>query len=73
MSDLVLVVNAGSSSLKYSLVDAATGDEPADGIVEAIGEDRGALTHRGPNGQHEEKRTFADHEDALRAALEKKV
>ena len=70
MSDLVLVVNAGSSSLKYSLVDAATGDEPADGIVEAIGEDRGALTHRGPNGEHEEKRTFADHEEALRAVLD---
>jgi acetate kinase len=70
MSDLVLVVNAGSSSLKYSLVDAATGDEPADGIVEAIGEDRGALTHRGPSGEHTDKRAFTDHEDALRAVLD---
>lgn len=34
---LVLVVNAGSSSLKYRVVDAATGEAAADGIVSEIG------------------------------------
>ncbi|MFQ6172433.1 acetate/propionate family kinase [Oryzobacter sp. R7] len=36
---LVLVVNAGSSSLKYRVVDAATGESAADGIVSEIGGD----------------------------------
>ena len=35
----VLVVNSGSSSLKYAVVDADSGDTIADGIVERIGED----------------------------------
>ena len=35
----VLVVNSGSSSLKYRLVDADSGDAVAGGIVERIGED----------------------------------
>jgi acetate kinase len=34
----VLVVNSGSSSLKYAVVDADSGDTMADGIVERIGE-----------------------------------
>lgn len=34
----VLVLNAGSSSLKYQVVDAATADVAASGIVERIGE-----------------------------------
>jgi acetate kinase len=66
----VLVVNAGSSSLKYSLVDAADGTAAASGTVERIGEDSGVLTHRGPDGEHRSERRVADHEDALRAALD---
>ena len=42
---LVLVVNAGSSSLKYSLVDGDTGAAAAVGAVERIGEETGSLTH----------------------------
>ena len=38
MSDPVLVVIAGSSSLKYSLVDAGTGEALGAGLVERIGE-----------------------------------
>ena len=50
MSTHVLVVNAGSSSLKYSLVDAGTGPSLASGMVERIGEPTGILTHTGPDG-----------------------
>ena len=70
MSALVLVVNAGSSSLKYSLVDADTGDEPADGLVERIGEPSGAVTHRSDGEEHRDEREVPDHEAALRAALD---
>jgi acetate kinase len=69
VSDYVLVINAGSSSLKYSLVDASTGAAPAVGLVERIGEAEGVLTHRGPDGESRTQQTFGSHEDALRAAL----
>lgn len=70
MSAPVLVLNTGSSSLKYSLVDAASGDASGSGLVERIGEPHGTLTHHGPDGDHRTDRPFADHEDALRAMLE---
>lgn len=38
MSTLVLVINAGSSSLKYQLLDPATGQKHAKGLIERIGE-----------------------------------
>ena len=44
MGELVLVVNAGSSSLKYSLVDAASGAALASGLVEQVGEPSVART-----------------------------
>ncbi len=53
MSETVLVLNSGSSSLKYQLVEPSTGASLVDGIVERIGEDGGV----------------ADHEAALRAAF----
>jgi acetate kinase len=69
--DNVLVVNAGSSSLKYSLVEAGSGDALATGLVERIGESSGVLTHTGPDGKpHRTERPVANHEDALRAALD---
>ncbi|MEK8172641.1 hypothetical protein NKH77_36245 [Streptomyces sp. M19] len=34
----VLVLNSGSSSVKYQLLDMADGSRPASGIVERIGE-----------------------------------
>jgi acetate kinase len=66
----VLVLNAGSSSLKYSLVDATSGDESASGTVERIGEAHGTLTHHGPSGDHRTERAFAGHEQALEAVLD---
>ena len=56
MSSHVLVLNAGSSSLKYSLVDAETGAAPATGSVERIGEARGRLQHSTGDGRHTSER-----------------
>ena len=70
MSSFVLVVNAGSSSLKYSLVDGSTGSSPASGSVERIGESSGLLSHAVDGQKHVQERVFADHESALRAALD---
>ena len=38
MASTVLVLNSGSSSLKYQLIEPDSGDSLADGIVEQIGE-----------------------------------
>ncbi len=51
---LVLVVNSGSSSIKYRLVDVPTGTTWASGLVERIGETDSRLEHvsyvqHGPN------------------------
>ncbi|GAA2130267.1 acetate kinase [Nocardioides bigeumensis] len=67
---LVLVVNAGSSSLKYSLVDGDSGAAAAHGTVERIGEESGSLTHVVDGTEHVDERAFATHEDALAAALD---
>ncbi len=43
----ILVINAGSSSLKYQLMDPETGVVTAKGLCERIGLD-GRLTHKVP-------------------------
>ncbi|GAA2730726.1 acetate kinase [Pedococcus aerophilus] len=63
----VLVVNAGSSSLKYQVLDAVTGATAATGIVERIG---GAahLGHTHDGQTHEQDVIAGDHREALVAA-----
>jgi len=68
--EVVLVLNAGSSSLKYSLLQAGSGEALASGLVEQIGEPSGELTHHGPGGDHHRTQEFGSHEDALRAVLD---
>jgi acetate kinase len=46
----VLVVNTGSSSLKYQVVDPATGTSHARGLIERIGEGRGRVHHHAEGG-----------------------
>ncbi|PID53324.1 MAG: acetate kinase [Micrococcales bacterium] len=73
MTRAVLVINAGSSSVKYQLIDVDSGSSPARGLVERIGEGSGTLTHRIATADAE--RTFEaspdvpDHPSALRAAI----
>lgn len=43
---LVLVINSGSSSFKYQLLDVETESTLASGLVERIGEDVGRATHK---------------------------
>ncbi|GAA3592163.1 acetate kinase [Kribbella ginsengisoli] len=70
MSEHVLVINAGSSSLKYSLIDAGSGKAAGSGLVERIGEAEGRHLHRGPDGETSTDGKIDTHEDALRAALD---
>jgi acetate kinase len=47
----ILVINCGSSSLKYSFYDTADETRHAGGLVERIGLDGTRLVHRGPKGE----------------------
>ena len=47
----ILVINCGSSSLKYSFYDTADESRHARGQVERIGIDGTRLAHRGPKGE----------------------
>ena len=70
----VLVLNAGSSSIKYQLLDMAARARLAVGQVERIGgEGTGRLVHHahaGTDAPHEVAESFADHAQALDAILE---
>ena len=71
MTTYVLVVNAGSSSLKYRLVDAESGEAPGSGLIEQIGEPVGRLRHVTADGErHTEEGAFPTFERALRAAVD---
>ena len=67
----VLVINAGSSSLKYQLMDPATGNVTAKGLCERIGLD-GRLTHKVPaTGKKVEKDIpMPTHKEAIEAVKE---
>ncbi|MEW1752494.1 acetate kinase [Streptomyces angustmyceticus] len=66
----VLVLNSGSSSLKYQLLDMTDGARLAVGLVERIGEETSRLAHT-PLATGGDKREtegpIADHEAALKA------
>lgn len=68
MSGLVLVINSGSSSIKYELVDVARECAVASGIVERIGEPQGRLTHAYDGRTSEWNGEVADHTQALTMA-----
>ncbi|MGW7368860.1 acetate kinase [Streptomyces sp. NPDC054841] len=70
----VLVLNSGSSSVKYQLLDMRDGSRLAVGLVERIGEQTSRLVHNPPAGSGAEKRErtgpIADHAAALKAVAE---
>ncbi|WP_419768326.1 acetate/propionate family kinase [Arcobacter sp.] len=66
---LVLVLNAGSSSLKYQLVDTKTGEAIASGLVERIGID-GILKHEvGVNKKLTFEIEMPTHKEAIELVL----
>ena len=70
----ILVINAGSSSLKYQLIDMDNESLLAKGLCERIGID-GRLTHKPQNGKpvFEADVPFPTHKEAIEAVLEKLV
>jgi acetate kinase len=71
----VLIINCGSSSLKYSFYDTTDEARQASGLVERIGSTGTRIAHRGPKGEvrHElPKAGFAEAFKAMVAELSSK-
>ncbi|MBO1770319.1 acetate/propionate family kinase [Agrococcus sp. TF02-05] len=66
MTRSVFVINAGSSSLKYQLVDVDSGAALASGLIERIGETSSDAKHEVPGREAVvERRMIPDHEKAF--------
>ncbi|UWG96157.1 acetate kinase [Dehalobacter sp. DCM] len=67
----ILVLNCGSSSLKYQLMDMMSQDALAKGLVERIGLPGAMLTHRPKNGEKEViVADLPDHTSAIKLVLQ---
>ncbi|MBR4428594.1 MAG: acetate kinase [Clostridia bacterium] len=69
----ILVINAGSSSLKYQLIDMDTKEVISKGLAERIGMELGRLTHRYGEGCAEKYVVdvkFDDHTAAIQMVLD---
>lgn len=65
----ILVINVGSSSLKYSFYDTTDESRQAKGLVERIGLDGTRLKHQGPKGEVKRDLEKGDHAAAFKAML----
>lgn len=68
----ILVINCGSSSLKYQLISSETEEVLAKGLCERIGIDGSAISHTPAGGDKvTEELPMADHTDAVRYVIDK--
>lgn len=79
---VVLIINSGSSSLKYSLIDMDREAPLGEGLIERIGQDISAISHtvrRASDGDamptildvtKKSERTIADHDEAFAVMLD---
>ncbi|KAA0111420.1 acetate kinase [Mycolicibacterium sp. P1-5] len=70
MTDTVLVLNSGSSSLKYQLLEPDTATSLAHGMVERIGEETSTATLASGTSEIRRDGPITDHEAALRTAFD---
>ncbi|MFR9750616.1 acetate kinase [Nocardia sp. 004] len=68
--DLVLVINSGSSSIKYQLMDPESGMVAVSGAVERIGEDEGGIEQHADGETVRQRSTIADHQAGLRLVFD---
>ncbi len=69
----ILVVNCGSSSIKYQLYTMPQRDVLAKGQVERIGEEGAALQFEAGEHSYRVEQTIADHEESMRLILDSLV
>ena len=66
----ILVVNCGSSSLKYQLIDMDTEEVMAKGYLEKIGLKDSFLTHTVNGEKHKIEKQIASHEEGIALVIE---
>lgn len=66
----IFVINSGSSSLKYQLIEPVSGDVLAKGQAERIGTDRGEVTHEVHADKFSEALPLPTHKEALTRIIE---
>lgn len=66
----ILVVNSGSSSIKYQLIDAVTEERFASGLIERIGEESGRIEHQRGGDRVEQDLVIPDHAAGFSALLD---
>jgi len=68
----ILVLNCGSSSLKYQLIDSETENVLAKGVCERIGIAGSMITHQPANGEKKkEEVNMPDHTEAVKVVIAK--
>lgn len=65
----ILVLNCGSSSLKYQLINMKTEEVMASGKYERIGEEEAFITHKAQGKKVEIKKPAYDHKEAIEFTL----
>ncbi|HSN44681.1 MAG TPA: acetate kinase, partial [Propionibacteriaceae bacterium] len=70
MTTPILLLNCGSSSIKYQMIDADTEEVLAVGLVQKIGDaGTGTIEHEVNDTKSSAEQHFADHEDAIAAVV----
>ncbi len=67
---VVLVINSGSSSFKYQLVDVESQTALASGLVERIGQETGSARHKVGDADHTRELPIPDHTAGFRVMLD---
>ncbi|MFW5741837.1 MAG: acetate/propionate family kinase [Spirochaetota bacterium] len=66
----ILVINCGSSSLKYEVYEMPAQNSLGKGLVDRIGIEDGSISHEGLNGTYERERNIADHKQGMELVIE---
>ncbi|MFW5716278.1 MAG: acetate/propionate family kinase [Spirochaetota bacterium] len=65
----ILVINCGSSSLKYEVYEMPSQNSLGKGLVDRIGIDGGTIAHEGENGKYERQEDIPDHKRAIELVI----
>ena len=67
----ILVLNSGSSSLKYQVIDTETGEMLVKGYYERIGQPQAFLTHKVNGEKHKFEHPARNHEKAIQFVIKR--
>jgi len=67
----ILVLNSGSSSLKYQVIDTESGEMLVKGYYERIGQDQAFLTHKVHGEKHKFEHPAKNHEKAIQFVMDR--